>query len=322
MATARRHLGTMASLATPFALPVERLEGFLHRSNEPVAMVFAGAAPTADFVASSLFAIERRTAIGRLSTPLELRGTAFGSQCANAQLLAAEVPPLWRFSLPANMQLRMPAWVSQQIGGDEGFPIELPAELLKEVMRHSRREGYEVELSTEAADIGRFYADLYRPYVKARFGDGAVLVDQDRFLDVSRGMTLAMLRANREWVAGMLFRQRGKALHLGWFGSPTVPPRAGASEVLDVRVIERAAALGVQRVVMGHSRPSLADGVLRYKSRFGATVRPTRFPQRIVGLQILKSSPALVASVNAARFLRFHRGQAEAYETSALAQDS
>ena len=47
---------------------------------------------------------------------------------------------------------------------------------------------------------------------------------------------LAMLTAAGDWVAGLLLQLRGETLHLGWFGSTTVPPRAGASEVLDGEV--------------------------------------------------------------------------------------
>ena len=314
MATARRHLTTLASLAAPIALPVERLEGRLHGSEAPVTLVFAGATETADFVADSLFTVERRAPLGRLRSPLQLRSAAFGRLRDDADLVAVELPALWRFCLPAGMPLRMPAWVSQEIRCGSGSPLVLPAELRKEVRRHSRREGYELDLSTEAGDIRRFYAELYRPYVTARFRAGAVVVDEDRFLAVSRGMTLAILRAGGERVAGMLFQQRGATLHLGWFGSASVPPRAGASEVLDAGVIERAAAQGARRVVMGHSRPSLADGVVRYKSRFGAAVRPTRFPQRVIGLSILRHSQSLAASLNAARFVTLRHGEPQVYE--------
>jgi hypothetical protein len=62
------------------------------------------------------------------------------------------------------------------------------------------------------------------------------------------------------------------------------------------------------------SRPSLADGVVRYKSRFGAIVRPTRFPQRTIGLWVQRWSPALVASLNAAGFVSFRDGRTCVYE--------
>ncbi len=317
-----RHLTTLASLAAPIALPIERLEGRLRGATVPVALIFAGAPATADFIADSLFTVETRAPVGRLSSPLQLRSTAIGGLCQDADLLAIELPALWQTCFPAATQLRMPAWVSQEIRSSSELPIVLPAELLKEVRRHTRREGYELDFSTEVGNIRRFYDKLYRPYVTGRFRSGAVLVDEDRFLAVSRGMTLATLRIDREWVAAMLFQQRGDTLHLGWFGSVSVPPRAGASEVLDANVIGRAVAQGARRVVMGPSRPSLADGVLRYKNRFGANVWPTRFPQRVIGLSVLRRSPALVAALNAAQFVTFDRGEPRVYEAPSDARNT
>ena len=310
-----RHLQTLAALAVPIALPVERLVGRLHGSNAAVTLVFAGAAVTADFVAGALCAVAGRTPLGRLGSPFALRGAGFRRLFDGADLLAVELPPLWRTCLPSGMDLRMPAWVSEEIRGDGAAPITLPAALRKEVRRHSRREGYELGLSTADGDVRRFFSGLYRPYVAARFGAGAVLVDEDRFLAVSRGSTLAILRSGEEWVAGMLFRQRGETLHLGWFGSASIPLRSGASEVLDTLVIEHAVANGARRVILGHSRPSLADGVVRYKNRFGATLLPTRFPQHVIGLSMLRPTPALAAAMDAARFLGFGDGGLRVHES-------
>ncbi|MBP6106309.1 MAG: hypothetical protein V9E93_16840 [Steroidobacteraceae bacterium] len=309
-----RHVKTIASLATPVVLPVQRLVGRLPGSTDPVTMICAGTLSTADFVAGALLEVEERTVVGRLGSPLELRGTAFRRACSAADLVAVEVPRAWQACLPAGAQLRMPAWVSQELLAAGESPVTLPAPIRKEVRRQTRRNAYELRFTTDVSDVRRFYAALYRPYVTARFGSGAVLVDEAQFLAVSRGMTLAMLTAAGDWVAGMLLQQRGATLHLGWFGSTTVPPRAGASEVLDAGSIAWGAAQGVSRVVMGHSRPSLADGVVRYKCRFGAIVRPTRFPQRTVGLWVQRWSPALVASLNAAGFVSFRDGQACVYE--------
>ncbi len=306
-----RHLRTIATLATPVAMPVERLTGQWLGSTAPATLVFAGAPETADFIASALMRMEHRESVGLLELPLGLRGSLFSKVRETADLAVADVPPLWQFALPAAMQFRIPAWVSQEIRAPEGSDIVLPAPLRKEVLRHTRRENYRIKYSDDDGDIRQFYAGLYRPYVSSRFGAGAVLVDEPRFLAVARSMTLAMLHAGNDWVAGMLFRQRGATLALGWFGSISVPPKNGASEVLDTQVIERAVSAGARRVIFGHSRPSLADGIVRYKSRFGANIRPARFPQHVIGIEARRPSPVLAATLNAARLIAFARGRQE-----------
>jgi len=308
-----RYGRTIGTLALPATLPVERLQGRLRGSGQPLVLTYAGESATADFIAGALLDLERRTRVGRLASPLHLRSESFRKLCSDSDLVAMDVPRLWQGCLPSGTHIRMPAWVSQQIGDDGGSPVVVPPRIRKEVRRHSRREGYELRFSTGAGDLRRFYAELYRPYLSARFGAGAVIVDEARFLAASRGMTLALLTAAGQWVAGVLLDQGGHTLRLGWFGSRCAPPPAGASEVLDAGVLEWAAAQRVTRVVMGHSRPSLADGVVRYKSRFGAQVRATRFPQRTLGLWVLRWSPALKASLDAARFVTFRNGQPSIY---------
>jgi hypothetical protein len=258
--------------------------------------------------------IHDRLSQGALDSPLALRGRAFRAACRDADLVAAEVPPLWRPCLPAGTQVRFHAWVSQEIRASEAADIALPPALRKEIQRHTRRERYAVSHSADARDVLRFYEGFYRPYVVARYGAGAVLVDEARFLDVARGMNLAMLHAGGEWVAGILFGLRGSTLRLGWFGSASATPRSGASEVLDAAVIDHAVSRGARRVVLGHSRPSLADGVVRYKARFGAVLRPTRFPQHVIGLAPRCVSPAMAAAMQRARFVTFDGGAPRAWE--------
>jgi hypothetical protein len=309
-----RHIRTLATLVSPLSAPVERLLGRWHGSRERGSIVFAGLPETAEFIAAALIRIEQRESLGSIESPLDLRGRRFEAFSAGADLSIAEVPPLWRPSLPRCTAFRMPAWVSQELLASQGSPLVLPAAIRKEVQRHARRERYAVGYSDEERDLRRFYEGYYRPYISARFGSGAVLVDESRFLAEGRGMTLAMLRAGGEWTAGLLFRRRGNVLSLGWFGSATMPARAGASEVLDALVIEAAASQGVRRVILGHSRPSLADGVVRYKARFGAVIRPTRFPQRIIGIGVRRESPALAAAIHAAGLIAFRGGDRRSFE--------
>lgn len=299
----RQHLQTIATLATPLALPVVRYEGSLHGSQAAARLVAAGLAPTTDFIAGALLSVVRRESLDGLPSPLALSSRGFRDATRDADVVAAEVPLLWRFALPVGAGHRFPAWVSQEILAPPGGSMELPAPVRKEAGRHARREGYEVHFADAMPYAEAFYAEHYLPYVTARFGSGALVVDAERFRAVCRGMSIARLEAGGRWLAGMLFRVAGGTLSLGWFGSRSMPAPSGASEVLDVRVIEHAASLGAVRAVLGHSRASLADGVVRYKARFGAVIRATRFPQRIIGLDVRRATPDVVDALNAAQFV-------------------
>lgn len=308
----RQHLQTIATLAGPLALPVVRYRGFLQGARAPACILTAGLAPTTDFIAGALMAVvEAREPVLTLASPLALAGAAFREAAHGADVVAVELPWLWQFALPAGAELRFPSWVSQEIRAPHGGALELPPGVRKEAMRHLRRENYTVDFADAASHVDAFYRDFYRPYVTQRFGARALVVDLQRFRAVGRGMSLARLHAHGHWVAGMLFRRAGTTLQLGWFGSRTAPARAGASEVLDLHVIEHAAALGARRAVLGHSRPSLADGVVRYKARFGAVMRPTRFPQRVIGIDARRPAPDVAQALDAARFVSFSGGRPE-----------
>jgi hypothetical protein len=307
-----RHLKTLATLATPLALPLHWVRGATAPGDEELTFLCAGSNAATEFVAGALLQGFERSDAGRLAHPLQLRGIRFHQLSKEADLVVIDVPFAWRRVLPRGADWCMPAWVSQEVSAASGT-LALPAPLLKEVRRRCRRQEYEVHFTDAPRDIERFHATLYRPYISARFDAGAVLVTEEEFAAVSRGMTLAVLTVGGVWVAGLLVQRRGTALHLGWFGSAAVPPLPGASEVLDARVIEWAAEQGVTRVVMGHSRPSLANGVVRYKHRFGAAVLPTRFPQRQIALLLRHRSPELLASIAAARFIAFRDGAVDEF---------
>jgi hypothetical protein len=303
----RHHVQAIATLAGPLALPVVCYEGRLRGSGGHGSIVAAGLAPTTDFVAGALLEVERREPQLTLNSPLSLSGAEFRRETAGADVVAVELPWLWRFALPAG-GLRIPSWISQELRAPAGGVLAVPNAVRKEAQRHARREAYEVDICRGGAEIDAFYRNYYQPYVTQRFGTGALVVDLARFRAVSQGMSLARLHAGGEWVAGMLFRISGRTLHLGWFGSRAFPARPGASEALDVRVIEHAAAAGASRAVLGHSRPSLADGVVRYKSRFGAEIRMPRFPQRVIGIEARRASAEVAMALDAAQFVGFPGG--------------
>ena len=162
----------------------------------------------------------------------------------------------------------------------------------------------------------RFYRELYRPYVLARFGGGAIVVAEEEFVRTARGWTLARLHEGGRWAAGLLLERSGAVLRLRWFGASCSPPPDGASEVLDVACIRRAHAEGARTVLLGHSRPSLADGVLRYKQKLGARVRAVRYPQPRLGISVDRGQRAMFERLNRRRLITVHGERVRVLEAS------
>ncbi len=291
-------------LVGPAATPQVHLRGLIKGSQIPLRTAYSGSAATLRFLAFHLFSDANIAALSE-----QAKSHRAGDR--DIDLFVCERSPLRSALLAPASDIRIPAWISQSIdltNAHDGAQTLFSRHLRREVERHTRRSDYTLAFQSGNDSIRRFFRDMYRPYVMSRFQDEAVSVSEEVFLQRSAEHTLACLHSHGEWIAGMLLERSGDALKLGWFGARSDPPPAGASEVLDALVITWAAAQGLRTVVMGHSRPSLSDGVVRYKRRFGATIRATSFPQPQIFLRIVNGSDALARCLDTAALIRVRAG--------------
>jgi hypothetical protein len=217
---------------------------------------------------------------------------------SSVDLLLSELPPLWAAALPGAGLIRIPAWMRQVLwipSSKSAAKAEtfLPRSVEKEVGRHIRRQQYVMDFTVAPQDMRLFFHQYYRPYVQSRFGNGACLAEEQAFMQRCQEQVLARLHAGDRWVAGMLIKRQRESMRFGWFGSIVDPPLPGSSEVLDTLLIRHARQSGVKRIVMGDSRPCLADGVVRYKAKFGATITRTTFPQPTLYIDAPRWSEAI-----------------------------
>lgn len=284
----------LSPLFGPAGLQVVRLYGPAKFTGAPIRALYAGNGGNEAFLRGLFFEQAAREPLAHHSTPWRL-DSRLRRLAGDVDLCLSELPPLWAALDPAHAMLRVPAWVRQVITLPASSPGRLfPHAVEREVSRHIRRRGYRIDFSTGEGDARRFFHDLYQPYVRARFGAEAVLVTEQAFLARCRGQTLARLWAGDCLLAGMLLLRRGGTLRLGWFGAAADPPPAGASEVLDVLAIRHAHGHGARRVVLGNSRPCLADGVLRYKARLGGRLSMAAFPQAALGISFRQPGAAVL----------------------------
>lgn len=301
-----RHLQALASLRT---LRIELLQGELRTDGSPLTALYAGNGSNAEYLLQTLFAgnVSRRTVAHCMPFALASKLRRFAD---SAEIVLCERAPLWALLGKRIGDFRMPAWLRQELLLPEpGERWQLGRHLEREVDRQIRRHDYRLVLSQDAADKDMFYSDFYCPYIRSRHGSGAVTADRSTFLAVAARTTLAKLMAGEQWTAGMLLRQSGQTLQLGWFGSRLIPPASGASEVLDVLAIRAAAQSGVRHISFGNSRPSLCDGVVRYKRKFGAQFVMPRFPQTVIELRIRSDRRALQDWLNEQQFVCHRRNK-------------
>lgn len=290
-----RPLTTLRPLLSPTAVSVVRLRGQARFGDEPLAAVYAGNGNNLEYLRSLFFSASESELLEAHSRPWRL-AASLGRASREGELLLHELPPAWRAFAPRQAELQFPAWLSAGVALPAAAPgggALLPRALEREADRHLKRAAARVVYTAAQAAFRRFFHELYQPYIRARFGAQAVLVDETRFLARCRGGRLAQLHADGRWVAGMLILRAGVTLRFGWYAAAAGAP-PGVSEALDVQVIRDAWTQGVRQVLLGHTRPCLADGVWRYKRRFGAWLKPARFPQARLGITLNSAGePAL-----------------------------
>ncbi|MDO8587684.1 MAG: hypothetical protein Q7T82_11665 [Armatimonadota bacterium] len=146
------------------------------------------------------------------------------------------------------------------------------ANALRRNVRKALSAGFTCELTSDPSWFDSFYFDTYRPFVLQRFQDSAVVDDYGRLKDVFvQGFGL-VLKRDTETVGGALMTVRDGVLYLFRVGmlDGDKATRDGASSALYYFAVLVARAWGCAGVDFGHSRPFLSDGVLRYKTKWGA----------------------------------------------------
>lgn len=174
--------------------------------------------------------------------------------------------------------LILPAWVKQRLRVQPDWALQLKSMrrgTRQEVARILRKYSYTTRLTSDRADFESFYANLYKPYATRRFGDGALLVDRDKFLTECRRGILLQLLHQQSVVGTSLLRPVGGTLAIVWSAlDPQAEPgnTRGAADALDYFSLLYAQLKGCRWLDFGPSRPDLYDGALRYKSKWGADV--------------------------------------------------
>ncbi|MGH7791976.1 MAG: hypothetical protein ACREOB_06625, partial [Thermodesulfobacteriota bacterium] len=146
---------------------------------------------------------------------------------------------------------------------------------LKQDLRVVRRNNLYPEVTHAETDFEMFYHTMYVPFVRNRHGEHALIRDIHRSRRMFRQGGLQWIRCNGRPIAGRIFQRRDHVLKFvaqGTVNGEWSPVKEGAIAALYFFGIDHAKQLGCKLIDLGVSRPSLNDGVLRYKRKWGVTV--------------------------------------------------
>ena len=151
-----------------------------------------------------------------------------------------------------------------------------PSHSLSDDLRRVRRGQWSAEVSHRASDFAAFYREMYVPYVRNRHSANAHVQPARRLRRAFRRGGLLWLSRDGERRAGLLFEHRGGTLGAVALGTAGGDPgrelKEGAIAATYLHMFDYARAAGCADIDLRGSRPSLDDGITRYKRKWGAVV--------------------------------------------------
>jgi hypothetical protein len=221
--------------------------------------------------------------------------------------------------------------VSESVGSWLAVPDDLNKlkrtnRSVKADLRRIRRERFTFTVSHAEEDCETFYHTMYVPYLRRRHGELAVVRSLPQVRRVFRRGGVFWILCEGQRIAGQLFFQREGVLYcvgLGTAGGDPSLLRKGAIAATYFFSLQYAQSQGLARIDLGGSPPSLSDGLLRYKRKWGA--RLTAKPQTPYDYLLWWQRPTeQIIALLAHRQLIFHypvarrrKGQQSSYPTTA-----
>ncbi len=244
------------------------LEGEL-RDGSPARLVYLGEGESLGYLKQFFSRIEGLRDDGRYPIWGLRRRAALWRVGGN--LVIAEVNRLFAFLRPRDSLVSYP-WVRQKVELGEGAYRCRKKRLDSNARRRIRRYGYRHELAGVEA-LGRFYHELYAPYIRYRYGELTHLRSYRELERALRSGFLLKVLEGEEWVAGEVYRKRGDALIFLATGCTTPYERRlrhGALAAAKYFSARWARDHGIAVIDLLRSRPHAQDGLFRHKLNLGA----------------------------------------------------
>lgn len=258
---------------TSLRLPVAVFRGRSRFDGQPRIVVVAGAGDGVNYLIHRFFEdTPQRELVGK--APLwHLAGTLQRWR-TTADLTIVRVDRLSARLFFGADYLAVPEWVGATLTVPEDLATLARGHHLKDDMRVIRRNGLTSDITHTEADFEVFYHTMYVPFIRNRYGDHAVVRSIEWLRRTFRRHGgLQWVRRGGRPIAGRILQRRGPVLKfvvLGKIGGEWAPVKSGATDALYFFGLHHARELGCKLIDLGSCRPSLSDGVLRHKRKWGA----------------------------------------------------
>jgi hypothetical protein len=264
---------------TRFCIPISILRGPTRMDGHPGTVIVAGAEPWVDYLTDRFFeGPPKREPVGKVQISAlpralrELRGSA--------DLTIARLDRISASLFFDEDYLRAPEWVGMSlVVPDDPAKLVKRSGSLKEDFRVVRRNRLTSDITRGEEDFLAFYHTMYVPLIRKRHGKQAVVRSVSSMRRWFRQGGLLRIWRNGQPIAGAIFLQRNQLFYfvtLGTANGQWEHVKAGAIAALYFFCIKLAREIGCKQIDFGGCRPSLTDGVLRYKRKWGVSLREKR----------------------------------------------
>lgn len=172
--------------------------------------------------------------------------------------------------------LAVPEWIGSILTVPEDLEnLARKNDSLKSDLRIVERNGLTYLVSQDEGDFEEFYYGMYVPFVRKRYGKLAVIRNFYWMRRVFLQGGLLWVQRGNEHISGLVFRRRGNMIQsvaMGTANGEWRHVKEGANSATDLYILKYAKKLGFRLIDCGGSRPSLNDGVLRYKRKWGISL--------------------------------------------------
>ena len=257
-------------------IPLALLRGKSRITAKPATLLLAGHQPWIRYIPQRMFQDDPEwIPLGNLAA-WRLPGVLERRQ-ASADLCVARIDRLSAHLFFGKDFLRVPEWV--------GARLEVPEQLDRYIGKRDgvrsdvalvKRQQYHPLVTQGAEGLETFYDTMYVPFGQNRHGDLTFLRSlKDLRQRVQRGGILWVCQGEQR-LAGLAFQRRRDStldlLAVGTAGGDVTLIKQGAIAAVYYYSLDLARQLGCTLVDLRGSRPSLLDGLLRYKAKWGATL--------------------------------------------------
>jgi hypothetical protein len=257
-------------------IPVSILEGRTREEGHPAKMLLAGDAPWVDYLPERFFGeTPACRSIGSFPVWQLTRVVAAHGSATDLTVIRLDRSSARRW-LRDPAFLAVPEWIGTRIRvPDDLEPLLRSGDSIKRDMTLIRRNGFEAEHDQVGEGFEHFYERVYRSYTRNRYGDETYIrSERDLRRRLRRGGILWVLHRG-ERISGALYERAGDELSLlalGTLDGDFALARQGAVAALYYFAMQLAQRIGCITIDLRGCRPSLSDGVLAYKKKWGAVV--------------------------------------------------